>query len=77
MFALSTRLLRTAAESEQLSAAMRKVLTAQGAADVRVEVIPVGDDWRVVGWPYTSRSQADKARAQLTARGLKVEVVDF
>jgi hypothetical protein len=77
VYALSTRLLRTPAESEQLSSAMRSLLLASGNDGLRVEVVPVGDDWRVVGWPFDSRNSANRARALLVSRGLRVEVVDF
>jgi hypothetical protein len=74
-FAVSTRPLRTRAEAEQFAAAMGSLL--KGQPDLRVEVLPQGDDWRVVGWPFTAAAQADKARALLAARGMRVAVVDF
>jgi len=40
-------------------------------------MLPSGDDWRVVGWPFRHRADAERARAILLTRGLKVEVVDF
>jgi hypothetical protein len=80
-YALATRRLRTTAESEQLAAAMRSLLGAVGRAPggvpLRVDTLAEGKDWRVVSWPYSSRSSAEQARAQLVARGLKVDVVDF
>jgi len=76
-FALTTRLLRTPAETEQLAAAMRTLLSQQDHPAVQVEVVPVGPDWRVVGWPFVERGSADKARSFLAARGMRVEVIDF
>lgn len=76
-FAVATRLLRTRSESEQVAAAMRELLTKQAGSVVKVEVLPVGDDWRVVGWPYADKALADQARALLASRGMKVEVIDF
>lgn len=76
-FAVATRLLRTRSESEQLAAAMRELLAKQPGPPVRVEVLAAGDDWRVVGWPYTDRALADKAQALLASRGMKVQVIDF
>ena len=76
-FAVSTRLLRTRSEAEQVAAAMRALLVTPAAPQVRVEVLPVADDWRVVGWPYAGRGLADKARALLATRGMKVQVIDF
>jgi hypothetical protein len=76
-YALATRRLRTTTESEQLAAAMRSLLRAPGGVPLRVDTLAEGKDWRVVSWPYSSRSSAEQARAQLVARGLKVDVVDF
>ncbi|MCY7315632.1 MAG: hypothetical protein LH480_08435, partial [Rubrivivax sp.] len=76
-FALSTRPLRTRAESEQIAAAMRALLPAASALPLTVEVLAVGDDWRVVGWPYAGRDAAERARALLATRGIRVRVVDF
>lgn len=76
-FAVATRLLRTRSESEQVASAIRELLSKQPGPPVRVEVLAAGDDWRVVGWPYTDRALADKARALLAARGMKVQVIDF
>ena len=56
---------------------MRALLVTPAAPQVRVEVLPVADDWRVVGWPYAGRALADKARALLATRGMKVQVIDF
>ncbi len=82
-FALATRALRTAAEAEQVQVAMRTLLTltdspaADPAAGLRrVQRIPVGDDWRVMGGPFGSRAAAERARTLLLARGVKTEVVD-
>lgn len=76
-FAVWTRVLRTRAESEQMADAMRDLLRNPENPKLRVEVLAVGQDWRVVGWPYPGRPQADQARELLAARGLRVEVVEF
>ena len=76
-FAVSTRLLRTRTESDQTAAAMRALLVTAATPQMNVEVMPAGNDWRVVGWPYADRAQAEKARALLVGRGMKVEVIDF
>ncbi len=76
-YALTTRPLRTAAESEQVQVAMRTLLTLSADAAARVQRVPVGDDWRVMGGPFASRAEAEKARALLLARGVKTEVVDI
>ncbi len=74
-FALTTRVLRTRAEADQVLVAMRSLL--RSARGVKVEVLAQGDDWRVVGWPFARRADADKARALLVSRGMRVEVVGF
>ena len=76
-YAVSTQLLRTRTESEQYAAAMRDLLRAPGGRQFQVEVLAAGKDWRVVGWPYASQSEADRARALLSQRGMKVEVIAF
>jgi hypothetical protein len=76
-YAVWTRVLRTRAETEQLADAMRDLLRSPDHPRLRVEVLPVGPDWRVVGWPYADKAQADAARERLESRGMKVEVVEF
>lgn len=76
-WAVTTRPLRTRAESLQWLQAVDELLREPGGAKLQVELLPEGDDWRVVGWPFTRRADAERARALLLARGLKVEVVDF
>ncbi len=77
LFGLSTRPLRTRAEAEQLQSAFQALLGGAPGSSLRVEMLPAGEDWRVVCWPYERRSDAERARALLQARGLRVELVDF
>ena len=56
---------------------MQALLRKAGSSDVRTDILPQGDDWRVVGWPFAGRKEAEKARAQMVARGMRVQVVDF
>ena len=77
VFAISTRPLRTRAEAEQVQAAMQSLLAGAGPAGLRVEVMPEGDDWRVVAMPYTRGADAERGRALLASRGMRVKVVDF
>jgi hypothetical protein len=77
VFAVSTRPLRTRAEAEQLQAAMGALLRTTGAAGVKLELLPEGEDWRVVAWPFTSQADADRARALLVGRGMRVQVLRF
>jgi len=77
VFGLSTRLLRTRAEAELLQSAFQFLLGGTAGPALRVEMLPTGEDWRVVCWPYERRADAERARAVLLARGLRVELVDF
>ena len=76
-YAISTRVLRTRAEAEQLQTAITALLRMPGTATRRVELLPEGEDWRVVAWPFLSQADADRLRALLAGRGMKVEVVRF
>lgn len=76
-FAVTTHALRTHAEAEQIMDAMAALLRGAGARQAQVEILPQGDDWRVVVWPFARRDDAEKARAVLVARGMRVSVVDF
>lgn len=76
-FALATRPLRTRTESQQTAEALRALLVVPGSPVQRVDVMPMGDDFRVVGWPYPSRAAAEAALAALAARGHRVEVIEF
>lgn len=79
-FALSTRPLRTRAEAEQVQAAMSALLrsgTAGKLSKVQTDILPQGEDWRVVGMPFAQREAAEQARRLLITRGMRVEVVAF
>ncbi|MCW5635283.1 MAG: hypothetical protein KIT17_18245 [Rubrivivax sp.] len=77
-WAVSTRPLRTRFESEQMLAALRDVAYRSGYGnELRLEVMPAGDDWRAIGWPLATRAEAERLRATLVERGLKAEVVQF
>lgn len=76
-FALGTRVLRTRAESQQIAEALRSLLVVPGSPVLQVDVLPVGDDFRVVAWPYPGREAAERAAAGLAARGHRVQVIEF
>lgn len=76
-FALATRLLRTRTESQQIAEALTALLVVPGSPVQKVEVIKIGDDFRVVAWPYPSRAQAERAQAALLARGHRLQLIDF
>ena len=77
VFAISTRALRTRAEADQVRVAMQALLQTLGHARMQVEVLPQGEDWRVVALPFAQRADAEKGRALLASRGMRVAVVDF
>jgi hypothetical protein len=79
-FALATRLLRTRAEAEQFQVAMSALLRGGSAGlqgKVQTDILPEGEDWRVVGMPFTQRGEAEKTRRLLMVRGMRVDVVNF
>ncbi len=84
VFALTTRPLRTRAEAEQVMVAMGALLRTAAAlnklnagAKTQTDILPEGEDWRVVGMPFAKRDDAEQARKLLVARGMRVDVVDF
>ena len=77
LFALSTRVLRTQAESEQLAAATRALLAGGSQHALKIELLPAGDDWRVVAWPFASAAEAEAARQRLAKRGMRLQVIEF
>jgi hypothetical protein len=77
VFALATRPLRTRAESQQIAEALTALLVVPGSPVQRVDVLPAGDDFRVVAWPYAGRTEAQQAQARLLARGHWLQVISF
>ena len=77
VFAVSTRALRTRAEADQVRVAMQALLQTLGHTQVQVDVLPQGDDWRVVALPFPRRADAERGRELLASRGMRVAVVDF
>jgi len=69
--------MRTRAESEQVKAAISGLLAQHTREPLMVELMPVGEDWRVVCWPFLRREDAQLARALLLTRGLRMEPVEF
>jgi hypothetical protein len=56
---------------------MGALLSGPAHGNVTVEILPQGEDWRVVGWPYPRHDDAEKARALLASRGMRAAVVVF
>jgi len=77
-WALATPRLRTQIESRLMLPVLQ---AAAGEADprrsLRVEVLPVGEDFRAVCWPFSRREDAERLRAELVARGHKVDIIEF
>lgn len=76
-YALATRRLRTRTESEQIARALGAVLVVPGSPVQKIEVLRVGDDFRVVAWPYPTRADAERAQASLRARGHALQLIEF
>lgn len=76
-YALATRVLRTRTESEQIARALSALLVVPGSPVQKVEVLRLGDDFRVVAWPYPARADAERAQAALRARGHALQLIDF
>jgi hypothetical protein len=80
-WALTSRVLRTRAESERMLLALRAagIATKPAAKSEQLvfEVLSVGDDWRAVGYPFATRAAAERARALLAQRGITVQVAAF
>jgi hypothetical protein len=77
-YAVAAPRVRSQAEGELVRAALQAaVAQAAPVPGCRVEALPVGDDWRVVCWPFLHRHDAERLRGQLVARGHRLEVIDF
>ena len=58
-------------------AALQSLLLTGAAQPLRVEMLPAGDDWRVVCFPFSRFEDAERARATLAARGLRLQALSF
>jgi hypothetical protein len=77
-YAVAAPRVRSEAESALMRTALQAAVSrATPAPGCRVEVLPAGDDWRVVCWPFVRRADAERLREQLMARGHRLEVIDF
>lgn len=69
---------RTPGESELLLPLLQAAAAdAHGARCGHVEVLPAGDDFRAVCWPFARREDAERVRELLAARGQAVQVLEF
>jgi hypothetical protein len=77
-FALAAPRVRTQAESELMLSALAAALAKAGPRPgLHLEILPAGEDWRAVCWPFTRREDAERLRDVLIARGLRIELIDF
>ena len=60
-----------------IAEALTALLVVPGSPVQRVDVLPAGDDFRVVAWPYPGRDEALRAQAALQARGHRLQVISF
>lgn len=77
LFGIASPVLRTEGESERVLGLMRRLLQKAGVDGVQVERLQVGADWRIVGYPFRSRDDAERSALALVKGGLRTEVVDF
>lgn len=77
VYGLASAVLRTEGEGERVQGLMVRLLGKAAVPGVHVERLQVGDDWRVVGYPFTDKATAERAAAVLLKGGLRAEVIDF
>ncbi len=77
VWAIAAPQVRDARTAAKGATRMQQQLAAAGQAGLRVETMAVGNEWRVVGWPFRSRRAAEDALAVLARQGVKAEVVEF
>lgn len=69
---------RTPGESELLLPLLDAAAdAADGARCGHAEVLPAGDEFRAVCWPFARREDAERVREVLAARGQAAHVVEF
>ena len=77
-WALAGPPLRTPAEAQLAGRDLAKALAGAGAEPCpRIDAMPVGDDWRMVCWPFTRRADGERRLAALGDRARAIELVEF
>lgn len=77
VYGLASTTLRTTGEGERVQGLMARLLAQAAVPGVQVERLQVGEDWRVVGYPFADKAAAERTAALLLKRGLRTEVIDF
>jgi hypothetical protein len=78
VFALAGKPARARAAAELRLALLEDAVSGMNRSDDQhTEVLRVDATWRAVWWPFASREAAERARAELAARGVQLELVAF
>lgn len=76
-YAVVARSTKSRAASEMLLGFMQTAAASHTTKSQHTEVVPDAKGWRASWWPFTSRQDAERARAALASAGMQVEVVEF
>ena len=76
VFAVATPATRTRAGS-QLRVVLIGAPTTPVPGQAHAEVMETAQGFRAVLWPFSSRDEAEAVRAELAARGIPAEVIEF
>ncbi len=76
-FAVVARQTRSRAASTVLLGLMQTTAARQGQAGTHTDVLASSQGYRASWWPFTKRSDAERAREQLAGVGLPVDIVEF
>ena len=75
-WALVTGPLADRRQSERVAAQLHAVALLQ-PVPMRAELMPAGNGWRAVFWPFPTAQDAEKVRLALADKGLRTEVLEF
>ncbi|MEN9626844.1 MAG: hypothetical protein RJA10_70 [Pseudomonadota bacterium] len=75
-WALVTGPLSDRRQSERVSAQLHAIALLQ-PVPMRAELMPTGQGWRAVFWPFPTAQDAEKVRLALADKGLRTEVLEF
>ena len=76
-YAVVARSTKSRAASEMLLGFMQTAAARHSTTSQHTEVVPDAKGWRASWWPFTSRQDAERARAALASAGMQAEVVEF